>query len=133
MTGIQKLRRMLHVERAHRMQLESNIEILRSLLTSSDEPALSTSENLVHLLDAVLVTGREARHLDKRYHAVIRDNAGSVAAVKPEDIPALIDQAELRYLFGFDDWLSEQRPDLKRVIRGVRVGEDPERESFRRG
>ena len=127
MTGIQKLRRTLHVERAHRMQLESNIEILRSLLTSSDEPALTTSENLVHLLDAVLVAGREARHLDKRYQAIVRDNAGSVAAVKPEDIPALIDQAACRSLFGFNDWLSEQRPDLKRAIHKVRVGEDLER------
>ena len=120
---------MLHVERAHRTQLEANLKILKSLVTAVDEPILRTVENLADLLDAVLVSGREARHLDIRYNAMMYDGAISVAALGPEDIPALIQQAIDRSLFGFSDWLSEQRPDLKQAIRRVRVDDNVEHEN----
>ncbi|TLU71165.1 hypothetical protein [Lichenicoccus roseus] len=127
MTEIQRLRRLLSVERAHRMQLESNIEILIELLADTREPAINTQASLRHLLRAVQAGGRHARQLDVRYRAVVQEHAGPVEALQRSEVPGLLGEASKLSLPGFIEWLSEQRPDLAQVIRDARVGPDPDR------
>ena len=117
MTEIQRIRRLLSTERAHRMQLESGIEILIELLAHSREPAISTQANLRHLLQAVQAGGRHARQLDERYQAIVQEHVGSIEALQRSGVSGLLGEASSLDLPGFIEWLSNQRPDLAQAIR----------------
>ena len=130
MTKTQRLRRQLSVERAHRMRLESNIEILIELLANTREPAISTRANLRHLLQAVQAGGRHTRRLDVRYLAVVQEHVGPVEALQHSEVPGLLGEASKLGLPGFTEWLSEQRPDLAQVIRDARSGSGPGHEAL---
>ena len=121
MTDIKKLRRMLHVEHAHRVQLEVGVETLRSLLSKGGDSALLTRKNLPQILIAILTGGRQARQLERRYREAVKHTSGSVKALNADDVPELLSTVFDLNLPGFISWLLEQRPDLDKVIHAARA------------
>ena len=132
MTKTQRLRRQLSVERAHRMRLESNIEILIELLANTREPAISTRANLRHLLQAVQAGGRHTRRLDVRYLAVVQEHVGPVEALQHSEVPGLLGEGiQAGPCPASPSGLSEQRVRTWRRSSAMRVsGSGPGHEAL---
>ena len=122
MTDIKKLRRMLHVEHVHRVQLEVGVETLRSLLSKGgDSASLMRRKNLTQILIAIQAGGRQTRQLERRYREAVKYTSASVKALDADDVPELLDIVFDLNLPGFMSWLLEQRPDLDKVIHAARA------------
>ena len=123
MTDIKKLRRMLHVEHAHRVQLEVGVETLRALLSKGGDSASLTRKNLTKILIAIQVGGRQARQLDRRYREAVKHASDSIKNLNAEDVPELLGIVFDLNLPGFMSWLLEQRPDLDKIIHAARAAQ----------
>ena len=124
MTDIKKLRRMLHVEHAHRVQLEVGVETLRGLLSKGGERASLTPKNLAHIVLAIQAAGRQARQLERRYREAVRSTGKTVRTLDTDDMPELLGSVFDLNLPGFMSWLLEQRPDLDKIIREARAAQE---------
>ena len=125
MDEIKKLRRAFHVEQAHRIHLELNIEVVRALLADEQNPSGSTPAQVAELLRLLMVSGREARQLEARYRAVMRSASLTLKHLKSDDVPSLLLGTVTANLPGFAGWLLERRPDLDRAIREAYAAQAP--------